>query len=297
MRGFFILFFTLFLWKTQAQVNSRLKDTLMSIQPSIIDSVSSDSWLKENSALVTPDSARALVLKRSLLDTRTPGWFFLQREREETGQDFIFYYLLFLFLFFGIIRVSFPRYSSDIFRFYFQSTLRVNQIREQLSHSVVPATLYDLLFFMASGAFLFLLSVYYQLSFALPSLYLPFLTFGLLIFVYGFKQLFVRFLGWAFQVSKAARLYLFVIFLTNKFIGLLLLPLLAGIAFGNGMVKEVFITLSIVLIVFLFVFRFFRAYQTLSGEFKIKWLTYILYLSAAEILPLLLIYKLLMEIL
>jgi hypothetical protein len=297
MRGFFILFFTLFLWKTQAQVKSRLKDSLMPIERSVIDSVSEDSLLKENIVLVTLDSARGLVLKRSLLDTHTPGWFFLQREREETGQDFIFYYLLFLFLFFGIIRVSYPRYLSDIFRFYFQSTLRVNQIREQLSHSVVPSMLYNLLFFVASGGFLFLLSDNYQLSFALPRFYLPFVTFGVLILVYGFKQLFVHFLGWAFQVSKAARLYLFVIFLTNKFIGLLLLPLLAGIAFGNGIIKDVFITLSIVLIVFSFVFRFFRAYQTLSGEFKLKWPTYILYLIAAEILPLLLIYKLLMEIL
>ncbi|MBU6158401.1 MAG: DUF4271 domain-containing protein [Bacteroidetes bacterium] len=261
------------------------------------DTVSTDSLLKEKILLVTPDSARVLVLKRSLLDIDTPGWFFLQREREESGQDFIFYYLLLLFLFFGIIRVSYPRYSSDIFRFYFQSTLRVNQIREQLSHSVIPAMLYDLLFFLASGAYLFLLSEYYQLSFTLPRLYLPLTTVGVLLVVYGFKQLFVRFLGWAFQVSKAARLYLFVIFLTNKFIGLLLLPLLAGIAFGVGTVKEVFITLSVVLIAFLFVFRFLRAYQTLSGELKLKWLTYFLYLTAAEILPLLLIYKLLMEIL
>lgn len=297
MRGFLVLFFIACIGTAQAQVDPDLKDTLISKQQVLTDSLAADSLLKKKNLLVRTDSARVMVLKRSWLYTDTPGWFFLQREREEGGQDFIFYYLLSLFLFFGILRVAYPRYSSDIFRFYFQSTLRVNQIREQLSHSVIPAMLYDLLFFLASGAYLFLLSEYYQLSFALPRLYLPFTTVGILLLVYGFKQLFVRFLGWAFQASKAARLYLFVIFLTNKFVGLLLLPLLAGIAFGAGMVREVFITLSVVLIVFLFVFRFFRAFQTLSGEFKIKWLTYILYLSAAELLPLLLIYKLLMEIL
>ena len=257
----------------------------------------SDTLLAQRADSYSLDSARALVLERSFLDIRTPGWFFLQREREDSGMEFVFYYIVFLLLVYGVIRKAYPRYSSDIFRYYFQSTLRIQQIKEQLSLSVIPALFYHLLFLLSAGAFLFLLADYFRLSFMIPRLYLPVAAFLVLLLIYLFKNLFVRFIGWAFQQRKAAGIYLFIILLTNKILGILLLPLVVGIAFSSGVVKDIFISVSVTLVIALFVFRFFRAYQPLAAEFRLGFLPYGVYLLAAEITPLLLIYKLLMTFL
>jgi hypothetical protein len=122
-------------------------------------------------------------------------------------------------------------------------------------------------------------------------------SFLTLLLVYGGKFLFLSILGWAFDLKKAASVYLFITFLTNKLIGVALLPLLPSIAFMPKAYGDVFVTLSFALLISFYSYRLFRAYQPVHDEFKIGFWPYILYLLAFEIIPLLLIYKLLINIL
>jgi hypothetical protein len=117
----------------------------------------------------------------------------------------------------------------------------------------------------------------------------------MLILIYSVKYIILSIIGWAFSLLKAARLYLFITFLTNKIMGVLLLPFLVGIAFGEGHIQYFMATLSITLVISLFVYRFFRAYQPLQEDFQIGFFQYIAFLIAAEFAPLLLIYKLLIK--
>lgn len=245
--------------------------------------------------LITPDSARTEVIKKSFLQCYATGWFFFQRERVENSKELVFYAMIFLFLGFGILRLSYPRYAADMFRFYFQSTFRVNQIKEQLSHSVLAGALYSMLFFFGAGVYLYLLAGYYKLSFSVSFASLPFISVSVILFVYAFKFLFISFFAWSFEQVKAGRQYLFITFLTNKILGVLLLPFLLVIAFGMEPLQKITITLSVSLILSLFVYRFFRAYQLLQAESQIGLLAYLTFLLAAELAPLLLIYKLLIQ--
>jgi hypothetical protein len=243
------------------------------------------------------NKAREEVLGMSRLKLTAPGWFFFQRDKETAGRERIFYFILFVFLFFGIIRQVYPRYFKDIFRYFFQSTLRVNQVKEQLTLSVLAGFFFNILFFFSAGIFLYLLAVRYQLSFRVPVQHLPLLTILLLLVVYGFKYLFVKLMGWIFHAGKAAGLYLFIIFLTNKINGVMLLPFLAGIAFAPDDVADIFLNISITLIISLYCFRFIRAYQPLQEQFRIGLFSYLSYLIAFEVAPLMLIYKLLIQLL
>ncbi|MFN9711077.1 MAG: DUF4271 domain-containing protein [Bacteroidota bacterium] len=249
------------------------------------------------SAQITFDSVRSAVIRKSFLQCYNKGWFFLQKERVEVGKDQIFYAVIILLLAFGILRVSFSRYTADMFRFYFQSTLRIQQIKEQLSLGVLAGTLYSLLFIFGVGLYLYLLSVYYHLSFRISSYQLLYISPLILLFIYVCKYLILSFIGWAFQLLKAVRLYLFITFLTNKIMGILLLPFLVTIAFGSGYLQNLAVNFSIALVISLFIFRFFRAYHPLSDEFRIGFFQYLAFLISAEIAPLLLIYKLLMQFL
>ena len=115
--------------------------------------------------------------------------------------------------------------------------------------------------------------------------------------IYVGKYIFLSILGWAFDLKKAASVYLFITFLTNKLIGVALLPFLPCIAFVPKPFGDIFVTLSFALLISLYIYRLFRAYQPVHDEFKIGFWQYVLYLLAFEIVPLLLIYKLLIKIL
>jgi hypothetical protein len=291
MRAFIILFIVLSGYRALAQDSVRVAaDSLSkdSVEMVLVDTVSAEErW----------DSARAKVIGLSRFKLTAPGWFFFQRDKQMMGRERTFYFILFVLLFFGIIRQVYPRYFKDIFRYYFQSTLRVNQVREQLTLSVMAGFFFNLLFFVSAGIYLYLLAVRYHLSFRVPASYLPFLTILLLVVVYGFKYLFALIMGWIFQIRKAAGLYMFIIFLTNKMIGVSLLPFLVVIAFAPEGLADVFLNISVTLLLSLFCFRFIRAYQPLREEFRIGVFSYISYLIAFEIAPLMLIYKVLMGLL
>ncbi|MFN5333952.1 MAG: DUF4271 domain-containing protein [Bacteroidota bacterium] len=260
------------------------------------DTVIEESKHKVDSNVIWQE-ARRVVIGQSGLSLTAPGWFFLQREKEEMGRERVFYYILALLLFFGALKLSYPRYFTDAYRFYFQSTLRINQVKEQLSHAVAASIFFNLLFFLSAGAYLYLMAEYYQLSFRINIVWLPIVTFILLLLIYGGKYVFLMVIGWAFDLKKAASAYLFITYLTNKLIGVALLPLLSCIAFMPKPYNDFFVTISFVVLISFYSYRLFRAYQPVHDEFKIGFWQYILYLLAFEIVPLLLIYKLLIQIL
>ena len=260
-----------------------------------IDSLNKVAFQDSVHHQIMTDSSMRLVIEQSFLKILPKGWFFLQKERAEEGKEHVFYYILGLVLMFGILRQIYPRYFADIFRYFFQSTLRIQQVKEQLSQSVLPGVLFSLLYFLTTGMYLFLLAAHYGLSFRISFYKLLFVLVGILIAIYGGKNLFLKLIGWSFNRLKAANLYLFVTFLTNRVTGIILLPFLLGIAFGTTAISNFCVATSETLVVTIFMFRFLRAYQPLKDEFSIGLFHYIAYLIAAELAPLLLIYKILIE--
>lgn len=117
----------------------------------------------------------------------------------------------------------------------------------------------------------------------------------LLAVLYLLKYLLIRMTGWIFNISRTAETYLFVVFMTNKIIGIFLLPFLVLISFSGPVISEIAITLSIIMTGMFYVYRFLGAYSILHKEIKISGLHFILYLCAFEIAPLLLIYKVLVN--
>jgi hypothetical protein len=103
----------------------------------------------------------------------------------------------------------------------------------------------------------------------------------------------LRITGWIFNIKRAVETYLFVVFMTNKIIGIFLLPFLILISFSGAGIMETWITLSIVMIGIFYFYRFIAGYSTLHKEIKISGLHFFLYLCAFEVAPLLLIYKVL----
>jgi hypothetical protein len=213
------------------------------------------------------------------------------------GKEAIFYSIIALLIFFALIKNAFGRYVGDLFKTYFRTTVNQKQTKEQLLQSPLPSLLLNLFFVLSIGMFLALLLQYFKLGldFNFWWLYL-YCALGL-ISIYVVKFVSLKFVGWIFQVSGSTDAYIFIVFTTNKIIGIILLPFLVVLALTYGVVSQAAMSLSVMVLAALIVYRFFLSYLSIRSQIRVSFLHFLLYLLAFEVIPLLLINKLLFSFL
>ncbi len=131
-----------------------------------------------------------------------------------------------------------------------------------------------------------------QLDFWLLWLY----AMGALAGIYVGKFLVIKTIGWILRFTKASDAYIFVVFMVNKMTGIFLLPVLLLMAFPSESLLPVVVTLSLIMLVVLLAYRFLISYRVVRNEIKVNPFHFFIYLCAFEIAPLLLIYKVLLNI-
>lgn len=214
--------------------------------------------------------------------------------RHAKGKELLFYALVMLFIIIGVLRRAFPKYFNDLFRLFFRTTLKQKQIREQLMQTPLPSLLLNGYFVLSLGLYIAFMLRHFSID--------PLGNFWLLA-LYGCLGLsaayFVKFAGlkicgWLFNMEEAADAYIFIVFIINKMIGILLLPFLLIIAFSTGRAYDAGLTLSWCLIGVLLIYRVILTYGTIRNQVKLNPFHFFLYICAFEIAPLLLVYKALM---
>lgn len=218
----------------------------------------------------------------------------LVRTRPDT--DWIFYLFACCLIYLALIRIAFPKYFQDLFRVFFNSSLRQKQIREQLIQEPLPSLLLNIFFFFSAGGFLYFLARHY--GFTKP--YNQWLAYGfcilLLIAVYLVKFLLLRFMGWVFGKQSEAETYTFIVFMINKMAGLVLLPISIIIAFSNYQEAQPVIGLGIFLLAILLIYRFIRSFGAIHKGLKINQLHFLVFVFAFEVVPIMLLYKVLIKL-
>ncbi len=149
-----------------------------------------------------------------------------------------------------------------------------------------------LLFALNLGLFLFLTGTYFNLLPPFPD-FLSFVILSAGIYlIYQIKFFILNFLGFLFDQVKTSTEYIHSISVYNNFLGVLLIPLTAGIAIFDENFIVYFIYTGFFLIFLLYFFIIIRGAKIiLSKGFSIFYM--FLYLCALEILPLLIFYTLL----
>jgi hypothetical protein len=208
-----------------------------------------------------------------------------------SGKEMLFYLLVFLFIIFALLRRAFPKYFSDLFRLFFRTTMKQKQVREQLMQTPLPSLLLNCFFVIGGGLYVCFLFQHYNLNpvdnFWPMSLYC---CLGLSA-VYLVKFMWLKASGWLFNMKEATDSYIFIVFIINKMIGILLLPFLVLLAFTQGNLYSVALTVSWCVVAGLLVYRFILTYSAVRNQVKVNPFHFFLYLCAFEIAPLLLIYK------
>ncbi len=169
--------------------------------------------------------------------------------------------------------------------------MKQRQIREQLMQTPLPSLLLNGFFVISAGLYITFLLQHFNIN-PVGNFWLLFLYCGMgLSAAYFIKFAGLKICGWLLNLDEAANSYIFIVFIVNKMIGILLLPFLVVLAFATETVYNAGLTLSWCLLGGLLIYRFILTYTAVRNQVKFNPFHFFLYVCAFEIAPLLLVYK------
>jgi Domain of unknown function (DUF4271) len=115
--------------------------------------------------------------------------------------------------------------------------------------------------------------------------------------IYLVKYIGLQISGWLFGMKEVAETYRFMVFLINKVVGILLLPTTVVLALGSPGLQPVLVVVSLIGLAMLYIYRYIIAFPLVRNHTRLSSFHFFLYLCAFEIIPVLLIYKLLLTFL
>ncbi|SEW08923.1 protein of unknown function [Chitinophaga sp. YR573] len=238
---------------------------------------------------------KELVAKNVFLKVNKPRRLDVNPLRHYRDLDWLVYTMGGIVLLLGIIRLSYLKYFTDLFRAFLNPTLSQRQLKDQLSQSPFPNFLLNAFFVISLALYIYLLMFreQYITNTSNAWMVIPGLI-VLVAIVYSVKYLMLRFCGWLFGSIELADSYIFILYLINKVLGILLVPFLVILAFCQPDVARAFLYISIFFIVLLVAYRYIRSYSVVKQYLSFSRLHFFLYLCAFEVAPVLIITKVLL---
>lgn len=221
-------------------------------------------------------------------------YYDLNKMRPFRDMDWLVYTVAGVLLLLGVVRLVYLKFFSDLFRAFLNPTLSQRQLKDQLSQSPLPNFILNVFFAISLGLYLYL--IMYRQQYA-PNADAWILIPGLVILVaviYSLKFVVLRFCGWLFGSSELADAYIFILYLINKVLGILLTPFLVLVAFCEPEIARTFMYISIFFIVLLVAYRYIRSYSVVKQYLSFSKLHFFLYLCAFEVAPVLILSKVLL---
>jgi hypothetical protein len=299
-----IVFTLLTILGTIVSVFAQDADSLLSAQPlvEIDNAIGSTSGYRlflpsgslETSSVYGPYSGERIA-SDLLFRAASPVLYIPEQMRVVQRIEWKFYMLCGIVFFLALLRQLFPKYFTDLFTVFFNTTVRQKQLREQLGQSLLPSLLMSLFYCVTGGTFLYLTEPYLGLDGRFPVTGSILLWFSFLAALYVAKYLLMEFLGWVFQAGEACRHYLFVVFTVNRIAGLYLLPFVVLMAYTGGGAQKIILKLALAGLGILIMARLVRGFQAIQPILRIPLLHYLLFVAAFEIMPVLVVCKLLVQ--
>ena len=234
---------------------------------------------------------RALFEKNFLLNTSDQPAVFIQRERKTNSKDALFYSMAMVAFLFAVLKFLYARYFSNLFRVFFNTSLRQTQLTDQLLQAKLPSLLFNFFFVLIGGWYICLLLNHFGLIREQTDWKALLICSLSLMVIYFMKFVILKFTGWVTGFRQEADTYIFIVYLINKIVAICLLPLLIIIAFSAPNLVRIALILSYVIIGLMILMRFIRAYGLLQNRIKVSGFHFFIYVIGIEIVPILVIYK------
>ena len=196
-----------------------------------------------------------------------------------------------------IINVSYRSRLKQLFNAFVSNRFVGQIVREENVMFQRISIFLSIAFLLVSSLFIFQAGSYFQLSFASNSSLANYSVILISLFVfYLLKLSAINFLGFLLKVEKEMKEYVFTLFLYNHFIGVGLIPVVVLITFVPGFASKNVFLIAAGLVLITFLLRTIRSYGNVSGASRFSIFYLFLYLCALEILPLVIIAKLIINI-
>lgn len=207
-----------------------------------------------------------------------------------------FYLLILLTMFLGLIRAIQPGFLNENWRAFINPTLGNRQLKEVIQSAAFPNLLLTTFSIVIFGLYMYyVVSMQPGWFFANWSKVLIvglFAVFALIIF--ALKFLLFKLFYWAIDQGQNSELYLYNVFLSQKILGLFLLPIIAFLAFSVIKIKMIVLYISLTVIALLYIRRYILAWKFHEFILRNNKLNFFMYLCTLELLPLAIIIKVLM---
>lgn len=246
----------------------------------------------------TADSVKAgglvqpvFKFKNKLLNAYAEPVSLAVQKKKVASRDIIFYLIAMLLLLLVFFKYFYSRYFTNLFRVFFNTSLRQSQLTDQLLQARLPSLLFNVFFVISSGMYVYIvLSVYHLISTG-NRLILMLSSIALIGLIYFIKFCILKFTGWITGYKEVTNTYIFIIFLINKISGIFLVPFIIVLSFSEIAIVKIAALVSLISVGILLLLRFFRSYGLIQNQLKINRIHFFLYIMGIELLPLMLIYK------
>ena len=209
-------------------------------------------------------------------------------------KDVLFYAVIALiFLYSFIIQIA-PQYIGKLFSQFSQSSLRMMQNREQLLQNSLASFIMNIGFVMSFSllATLIIFNAHLlPINFWEGFMYMCLFFLGL----YFGKFICLTIAGYIFNTVELVQTYIFVVFMINKVLGILLIPFIGILAFARPVLHPFAIWGAGFLMALLILYRYLFSLTSVRNKLHVSSFHFFLYLCAFEIIPLLILYKLIVQ--
>ncbi len=236
-------------------------------------------------------SLQDFYTQNSYLQNDGPAIFYTESRIKTKGVEAWFYLITGLLIILALLKSFFSKYFNDLFGIFFQATFRQKSVKEQLLQNNLASMTLNGFFIISATLFIYQLGNYFKW---LPkgNMWQQLMLIALILsIVYLTKYLVLMLCGWLFNVKEGAQTYIFVVFLLNKIVGIVITPAIIILALGNPSFRPIMITIILLLIGFLFFYRYFLTAPVINKLLKVNKLHLILYFLCIEVVPVILIYK------
>ncbi|MBM3432364.1 MAG: DUF4271 domain-containing protein [Bacteroidetes bacterium] len=250
------------------------------VQPQVDQTVFRPQQIWDSIFAVPPGSIQVQA------DDRVEG-----EKHHSVQKEGLFYALLGMLMGLAFFRRFFPKYWNDLFRLFFRTTLRQRHLRDQLELASLPSMFLNAFFFLCLSFYLSLFFTHRGWNPMSGFWMLWLLVLAGLMGMYLIKWVGLQFASWIFGQPDLGEDYTFLVFTVNKMMGLLLLPPVIFLAFGEGRVWEWSLGLSWFLIGGLLLYRGFLTYRVVRRQAVVSPFHFFLYWVGFELAPLLVLYR------
>lgn len=217
-----------------------------------------------------------------------------QRMINQVNYDWLIIVLLVSVALFASIRTSWNKYMLNLFYSVTNYSTSYRMFQEKNTSLQHGAFQLDVLFYLIFSVFFYQMLTYFRIELPFQDFYLYLISVGVVLGYFAIKKTIYLLMGFIFDRKSETGEYLFHTGNFNRVAGLILIPVVAIIAFspfGNLQIPVLAGLIIVLLLYFLLILRGFMI--LLKKQFSIFYL--FLYFCTLEILPLVLLYRILVR--